>query len=284
MKHLVYSCLVFIYLFLFFPAHSFALKPVILTNKSCSLSLDRRIEILEDKTGTLTIHDVTSSTISKKFKPNKKNSNFGYTDSAYWVRFKLNNKSQDKEWMLGIKYPLLDRVNLYFQDKTGKFKLKKSGDLVPFHIREIKHRNVVFPLEPAFSKTNRYYIRIQTSSSMQLSLALRPASLFWEKDHDEMYLLGLFYGIMLIMILYNLIVFISVKDSSYLYIVLFIFFYSLLNMNINGLGFEYLWTSFPQWTNALMILSLGLALIFALLFCRSFLNISRQSPILNRAC
>jgi hypothetical protein len=71
------------------PSKSWAGETVILEHDKGEYPLSAYIEILEDKEGKLTIEDVTSSKFSDKFIPNKSESapSFGFTDSAYWVRF-----------------------------------------------------------------------------------------------------------------------------------------------------------------------------------------------------
>ena len=62
-----------------------------------------------------------------------------------------------------------------------------------------------------------------------------------EHKSDEQILFGLYYGLILAMALYNLFLFIYVKDLSYLFYVMYIVSFGLLQMSLNGLAFQYVW-------------------------------------------
>ncbi len=101
-------------LFLCITTQLSALEAVDLSDVKEKYSLNLSLEVLEDQTKALTINDVHSEKYSHKFVLNKKQSpNFGFTDSAYWVRFKLNNKSRNREWLLEMGFTLLDDAQLF---------------------------------------------------------------------------------------------------------------------------------------------------------------------------
>ena len=64
---------------------------------------------------------------------------------------------------------------------------------------------------------------------------------FISNDHDEQFVFGIFYGILIVMILYNLFIYIGIREQSYLDYVLFIGSLSLLQADINKYTYEYLW-------------------------------------------
>ncbi len=79
------------------------------------------VELLEDPENKLTIEDVTKSAVSQKFeKSKKKNHNFGLTHSAYWARFKINNQSGIKHWILSFNYALQDEIKFFRKKGMGK--------------------------------------------------------------------------------------------------------------------------------------------------------------------
>ena len=153
----------------------FALEPVILTDSKGEYPLGRYLEILEDKGKKWSIQDVASPELAGNFVKSKREiPNFGYTNSAYWLRFKLKNDAAGKEWLLEVGYPLLDRIELYIpsegltdQDTTG-FVVKKAGDLLPFKERELKHQNFLFYLSVGSEKEQTLYLRIESEGTMQV--------------------------------------------------------------------------------------------------------------------
>ena len=60
---------------------------------------------------------------------------------------------------------------------------------------------------------------------------------------------GGFYGLMIVMIIYNLFLFFTIRDFSYLYYCLYITSYLGIQSNMSGLSYEYLWSNNPWWGN-----------------------------------
>ena len=96
--------------------------------------------------------------------------NFGYTRSAYWIRFTVATEAR-REWLVEIRYALLDYVTLYVPSGDG-FIEKKQGQLLPFGVREIKSENFVFKadIEPGAPRT--LYLRIETQDSFAVPMSL----------------------------------------------------------------------------------------------------------------
>lgn len=215
------------------------------------VSLGKNIEILEDKTGELTILDVTSPEMSQHFSPSEdEEPSFGFTSSAYWVKLTIKNPLDDPvEWFLEIGYPLIDFIDLYIPDGYGAFVVKKTGDRLPFNTREISYRNVLFRLNENPDSQKTYYVRFETSSSMNFPLHFWLQDALLEKISVEQILFGVFYGAVLIMIIYNVFLFLGFRDRSYVYYVLFITSFGLLQLALNGLAFQYLWSNWSWWAN-----------------------------------
>lgn len=215
------------------------------------VSLGEHIEILEDKTGDLTINDITSPKIlAQFFTSNEEEPNFGFTSSVYWVKLTINN-TQNKtiNWFLEIGYPLLDYIELYVPEGEGDFIIKKTGDQFPFSSREVSYRNFIFHLSENPNSTKTYYLRFQSSSSMNFPLVFWLKDTFFEKNTTEMTLLGIFYGAVIIMIIYNIFLYIGFLDKSFLYLVFFITSWGLTQLSLNGLAFQYIWPNWIWWAN-----------------------------------
>jgi two-component system, sensor histidine kinase LadS len=239
------------------------------------------MELLKDQSKALTIEDVRSEERSRQFVRAGENfPGFGYTPSAYWVRFRVKNPGPGEvKWCLEVSFPLIDRIELYGVDGGGNVTDSRvSGDLYPFGHREIEYRNFAFRLAepPASEKT--YYARFETRGPMNLYLHL----VSWDRMNsviaNSQIAFGLFYGAMLVMLLYNLFIFFSVRDRSYLYYVLYYLFFILLQLAINGLAYQYLWPDLVWWQNNAMPLFIILCIVFAVQFIRHFLHVGEHLP------
>ncbi|MBW7858068.1 MAG: adenylate/guanylate cyclase domain-containing protein, partial [Leptonema sp. (in: Bacteria)] len=95
-------------------------------------------------------------------------------------------------------------------------------------------------------------------------------------------LLGIFYGTMIVMLIYNIFILLSVKDISYFYYVGYILFWSFFLLTFNGLGFQYLWPNSVWWANNCLNIFAFTTLAFMQLFAMSFLDTKNHTPYLHR--
>jgi signal transduction histidine kinase/CheY-like chemotaxis protein len=257
-----------------------AAEPVVIGEQLKGYPLGTHSDILEDKTRVRTLEDVSSDKISALFSPSQEEfPAFGFTSSVYWIRFTVINPL-DKEvpWFLEIAYPLLDDIDLYIPQPDGQYRLKRTGDHLPFDTREVNYRNFVFRLQESPGGPHTYYIRFETEGVMNLPLKMWSSIPLAEKMAQEQTLLGIYYGAILIMLVYNLFIFASVRDKSYLYYVLFNTSWLLALFILNGLAFQYLWPHKPSWANISLPFFFCLAYVWGVQFSRSFLNTPYHTP------
>jgi hypothetical protein len=180
------------------------------------LFLGPHLEYLEDKDRTWTIEEVSAGALSERFATSPSETpNFGFTRSAYWFRFALQGRHDEpRRWLLELAHPLLDRLELYIQQPSGGFKKQITGDLYPFSQRTFQHRNFVFEVDLLPERTQVFYLRIESLCAIQAPLTLWSLEAFHDRVQNRQLVLGLFYGLLLIMILYNLFLFSAVRDIS----------------------------------------------------------------------
>ncbi|MBN2161123.1 MAG: SpoIIE family protein phosphatase [Spirochaetes bacterium] len=258
-----------------------AAEPLELTSTMSGIPLGRHMEILEDPAGSLNIRGAARAT----FYPSRENyPAFGLTRSAYWARFSVRNRGRSAvTWHLEAAYPHLDRIEVYRLDaKGGLIEKRAAGDLYPFASREMEHPNFVFSYIEEGESLHHYYVRVKTSSSMNLHFAAWSPEEFRRDDGRMKVLFGVYYGAMLVMVIYNLIIFFSLLDRSYLYYVLYCLAFIVFQLCMNGLAFQLLWPDFPWWANRSLFFWVLLAVIFAVQFLRYFLETSRYVPLLDR--
>ncbi len=241
------------------------------------------LEILEDKEKQWTIQEVTTGELDRRFEVNRRNTiNQGYTDSAYWIRFKLKNSAGEVNWILEYGKPHMDSIELYLPSDSGGYTVRKVGDLLPFKEREVQSPNFLFPLNLVPQKDLTVYLRFETTGAMIVPLTLWTEEAFSNQDHNRQLAFGLYYGLIIVMIFYNLFLFLSLKDQSYLYYVLYISCVGLGISVSNGTSFEYLWPTLPWWQNHAIKFFYCLGNFFLILFTRNFLDTRRRIPHLDR--
>ena len=259
--------------------------PVILTDEQGEYRLGPHLEILEDPSGQLTIQEVTSPEFEGQFTPSQAAApDFGYTQSAYWVRFDLKNETRGTdEWLLEVGFANMQFVDLYLPEPVGEgFVVKGSGALRPFETRDVAQRLIVFnlPLSPQDEQT--IYMRFQSGASMTLGLTLRAPDAFLQHIRNDTLGLGLFYGVLLIMLGYHLFLLYSLREASYVYYVFFLASTILLFVEYDGLGRQYLWPGLFGWTKIRMATFMALFFMSIVKFANAFLELKNKAPRWHR--
>lgn len=271
------------------------LPRVPVTDTQIRLPLGLYLEVLEDPTKSLTLGSVLSDSLSERFTRGKSEvPSFGFTSSAYWMRFTLKNSAPtSRTFFLECGYSAIDKIDLYtyrfnpaadtLAVAASQFTHRAAGDLLPFSRRELKHRNFIFVETLAPGEEQVYYFRFESaSSSMTLPLTLWSEREFFRADHEEQIVLGFYYGMMLVMVLYNLFLFFATRDTSYLFYVLFIASFVVYPLSLNGVAFEYLWPQSIWLENVSLALSASLAVMWGGVFARKFLSMKTYSTVLDR--
>ncbi|WP_067726969.1 ATP-binding protein [Oceanobacillus damuensis] len=240
------------------------------------------IELLEDMEGKWDIGDIASGKLDDHFfqYPGDVPS-YGYTESTFWARITVTNDSPNEDWLLDMAYPPHDWIGLYIPAGGNGYELRETGDHLPFSARDIYHRNFVYRLTIPQGETVTYYLQVDTAGSMQLPMTLWSEDDFYRHSLVEYILLGIYFGFGLIMILYNLFLFISLRFTSYLWYVLFILSIMLCHFTLNGLAFQYFWPEMMWWNNRAILFFIASANISAMLFTKSFLHLKTNTPRLH---
>ncbi|MDH5298677.1 MAG: response regulator, partial [Desulfobulbaceae bacterium] len=262
-----------------------AAEPVIVSPDLESLPLGLHSEFLEDPSGQLTIADVTTrEDLTARFTTSRQQTPaFGFTDSAYWLRFTIVNPTPDSlHSYIEVEYPLLDHIDLYTPDHDGRFQVTKAGDQLPFGTRKLQYRNNVFAVQLGAETAQTFYLRCQTTSSMNIPLLLLSPGGLAKRVNAEQTMLGLYFGILLVMLIYNLFIFISIRDITYLYYVCFIAAYLLFQLSLNGVAFQFFWPDALWWANISLPFFIFVAYFFATQFTRHILNTPKHTPRLDK--
>jgi diguanylate cyclase (GGDEF)-like protein len=204
---------------------------------------------------------------------------FGFGTGAYWFHLRVANVDHpDPDWIVAIAYALLDEADLYVVHGDGRIAEFRSGDRVPFAQRALAHRHITFPVRLPRGASAELYLRVRTDSSVQVPIELLTVTAFLARAPTEHLGLGVYYGIMLGLFFYNLVLFVSVRDRTFLWYVVYVGTFAFGQLCLNGLAFEYLWPEHPDWANDAVIVSIALGMIAMLVFTRSFLDLPRTYP------
>lgn len=237
-----------------------------------------------DANGSADANAMFSAADAGTFKPvPADNATFGFVDGAYWFHARVANANHvDTRWLLVLEYALLDDVDLYVRHADGAIDHFQSGDQHPFAQRSVSYRHPNFWLQITPGRPLDLLLRVQTKSSMQVPLTLYTPTAFIELARDAQLGMGIYYGILLALLFYNLILFVTLRDRSHFLYSMHVLGFGLVLFCLNGFAFEYFWPNSTWLANAAVPLSMHYAMIAMHLFARDFLELPRRAPFANR--
>ncbi len=208
---------------------------------------------------------------------------FGFTQGAHWFHASLLNQAHpEQRWLLVLHYPLLDNVDIYLRYPDGRIEHTASGDTLPFSARSIRYRHPNVWVDLPRHTEVELLVRVSSRSSMQVPLALYTPKAFAELERDSQFGIGLFYGILLALFCYNLVLWLSLRDASHFWYMFHVSAFGLVMFCLNGLAFEYLWPNSPWWANQAIPVSMALSQIAMHQFCRVFLELKQRQPTADK--
>ncbi len=174
---------------------------------------------------------------------------------THWLRFSLKNSHPQSIYML-LSIDHWDFATIYHEQGENLWASKESGVLMPYWQRPIQTGHIPYlqiAIRPISEQT--YYVKLVNKSNFHKTnqlvfkslegLSLRNFESVRQDYEERRFWQGIYIGAMLLMTFYNLSLFVFVRDKSYLYYSLFIFFDVFANAILEGFGLEYIWPSFP---------------------------------------
>lgn len=236
--------------------------------------------LYEDKAGTLKIHDIISSKADTLFKANQdyypKNK---HKDSYYWIRIHLDIKKDLKgKYVFEFYDQTTEFIEAYIPEEDGKYVKYTSGSVLPFKERLLGHKNFHFNLSDIKEGKQTCYFRIKSSSYINMIVVLRSIERVLNYAISEYFMFGLFYGMLLIFCLHNMLMYIAIRRKEYLIYVAYLFFVAFFEMSSDGVAFQFIWPNLPALNPYATGISLYCLGISALIFMLYLLHVKVKAP------
>jgi len=267
-----------------FTQENSATEIVIIDQNFEKTGIGKNVYILEDPKNKFRIDDFLCDSLSSQFNKSEKNIPFfDYQFSTYWIKFTLKNSCKtDISLYFIVDYPLLYKIDFYRQTDSGVV-ASKAGDGYVFQQREIKTREPVFELDLKADSTETFYCRVESDGDVvSLPLYLSTKEKFAENASSQRIWLGLYYGILALIIIINLFFYINLSDRVYLIYILYVLMIGMFQFTREGLAFEFFWQNAPHWNNISVSVFSMLSVHFYLTLLRTWLETKKYFPKLNK--
>ena len=242
---------------------------------------------LEDPQKKLAIEDVSSPQMSAHFVQHAgKILNLGLNSSAYWIRFSVDafkDQTTQRTWLLYFDWPnRIDYATLYIPKSpdAGWF-AREVGRILPSGLDPQPSTPTAFLPPESLIQPVTFYLRVESSEAKHLPLQILTDEAYQGVSRGRSLWFGVYYGIMLAMFLYNLILLISLRELNRLYYLMYLIFLNLLFLKSNGL----LWEHFQigiHLGEILVLIFISLTFFWGNLFAKSFLITKKNAPVLDK--
>jgi serine phosphatase RsbU (regulator of sigma subunit) len=233
---------------------------------------------LEDKSRQLNFAQITLDSIQNLFHSvGIADKTLGFTRSAFWVKIPIRYSGKSgKTVILEAGRPITNLVTFWVKEKSGRWNFASIGDALPQTEKRLFHRSNVFKFRLNPGQDNTVYVRlVSDGEALNLNLNLYTPLSFWQKDYYEQLFFGLFFGVMVFALFSNLFFYFTLKESSYLWYVLYVLSITLLQFALEGLAAQYLFSFSTDLANRSVLLLAATTVFFVLLYTRKFLELEK---------
>ena len=257
-----------------------AVEPIILEPDTGQIYLDFGVEYINDSENSLTIEKLLSDVPLDWYSAKKKDINLGYVATPHWFRVTIHNASAIRgERYLELAYALHNNVDIYHVQGDKILQQFSIDNMKAASLRPIHHRFFVVPLAFEADSMTTIYVRVVTSGSLKVPLSLWTNTAFNAHNQDANTLLGGLYGISLVMAIYNLLLYLSIREKTYLYYVVYVSSWAMFQAAIEGTTQLYLWSGGVDFVKQTVLISMAGGFYGISSFTRSFLNFYRYPKL-----
>jgi hypothetical protein len=267
----------FVLILLFFISFSFSetiIKPKIERLNNFSL------EYFHDKEQKLDIETIQNI----KFDKNTSNKfTFGYLTGDIWFRLTLYNQSQNSNFLFYLTESFFNEVN-FFEPYQKSWQKQSSGLSLFLKNGDKKDINpsFAFTIEPQAKKI--FYIQFHTKpkssgvSYGEFKIFTQQAFSYQNIFSDHL-LYFFYFGTLFFILIFNIFLFITLRDSIYIYYTGYIFFTVVYVFAYSGLAYH---LDLAQWMIKELNISVPLFIIFFTFFSTKFLNTRFYLPLIDK--
>jgi signal transduction histidine kinase len=255
---------------------AFAHPIVPLDDAFADRSLGADLEVLVDDTGTRTLEDVSSVELQPRWVSSGRDvPSFGYRSGAVWARVTLaDRRSPAAPLFVEFAYAVTDFVDLSDVTSDGVVTFK-AGDHRPHGTWPLQERLPVFELAPHAEHT--LYVRVAGGSSLQLPLKVFSSASFRDHIRNDTALQALYFGALLALAAYNVIVWARIRLRVYLWYVLFLTSFGVFQATLSGYAYWLLWPSSATVADGALVVSLGISAVSSVAFVIELFDTLRRS-------
>jgi len=250
-------------------------REIIISPETSTIKITTQAGVAIDTQSNLTTDQLNHI----QFKYDYKSIHFGRTDDTVWLKLNIKNKLKNPSLIININNPTLDKVSL-FQQFQGQWVETELGDLQEFHQRIINLPSFAIPVSIKPNNSEILYLRFQSIDTLSIPVTIFSQNNFSYYLYSHYISFGILYGIPLGLLLYNFLIFLSVRKRTHLLYCLVIVSNTLVSLSWDGITYS-LFPESSYFQQRSISLSMCLTIICLILFSKSFLQTKFNTPKIN---
>jgi two-component system, sensor histidine kinase LadS len=251
-----------------------------------SVPLTEFFAVLEDTDRTLTLADVLTPEVSAGFiggHPPSPPLAYGTATTPHWFRFRIDNPtSQPLERFIEVEFPRISDIQLHTPKPDGSYELQHTGAAQPFSTRPYANRHFVFPVTLPADSQQTFFLRLQSNTDLLAPVQVWSPKAFSEHVRRDYMIHAWYFGIATAIGLFNLLLFIALRERIYLIYVLFVATSIVTFATYFGMAHEFLWPGAALWAEKAMSITAVVQLTIFTWFTRHMLDTRVTAPGFDR--
>lgn len=166
---------------------------------------------------------------------------------AWWLRYDVEaDANAPRAWSMALGRPSMNFVQLYSQGADGRWTAHpRVGMGLPFSERPTPHRRFVYPVTLEPGRINSFLVRIDHEGAATPQATLWQPAALQAEDKAFFGIVSLYFGLAAGMVLYNLLLYVSIRDACYLMYAICAAFTAASFAASSGLGAQFAWGEHP---------------------------------------
>jgi two-component system sensor histidine kinase BarA len=238
------------------------------------IRLSPQLKIFRETDKPLELFEVKQKLDEFSWQPGN-NPNYGFFDKGVWLHTTISNITEVEKWVIDVAFSQLEKVDIYVLLGDEVLGHASHGKMRP----NPKFRFPTLKIDVPYAQKVDLYVRIES----QQSPLIAPVDIQTYDHHERInfydnLIWGLFYGGLIMLALYNLILSVGLRENSMLVYVCYIFSVLIWQFVWGGHSHLLMPSSISIWISShtdLIYVAIG---VFSGLFTILFLEMSKSAP------
>ena len=259
----------------------FAQQTISINSQLDKSYIGNSVYVFKDASANLSFKQIKEN--PSLFKPSAlKVPNLGISHDTNWIKFELFNDSDLDEVVLTLSNPIIDQVSLYIV-RTNRTDSVYTNNFTPIKNRSFDHQFYLFNIPLKSKESVLCYLKLNSNQQILAPLTINSPQKTLSEVSNADTQTGIYLGIMIVMLLYNLFVYLSVRDKDYIIYCHYIFWVALTQATLLGFSHRFIWGNNVWLAQHMITLCGAMSGIATIWFAQVFLRTKNFTPKLNLA-